>query len=377
MFTAPGVWDVVGEAIAAGDHDGDGVDDLIVGGYGVGDYNVGAMYLLYGGVRRSGTNGIATAADAVVTGNDVDEYLGIDVASGGDLDGDGTDEIFVGAYLLDRYGANSGAAFVLYGSAGRRSGEAEASSVADAVILGEEEGGYLGGAVALVRDMNGDGLDELLVGGTADERGSALLFLGDTTRLSGEYVASGADVVYTGVASGDGAGQAVYTLTDVTGDGYADAGVYGYGYDVGAAQTGALWVFGGGASLTVDAVATLHGDNDGDRFGAGACSPGDLDGDGASDLLVGAYEEDGGVDDAGAARLWYGPVSGTMSAATADVTFLGSPSTQGQLGRSLGAGDLTGDGFADIVLGAPGDNADPAGSNRSGSLYVWAGLGGE
>lgn len=117
----------------------------------------GVAYVLYGGARRSGTGAIATASDLFTLSGDAEyDYLGDRVGAGGDLDGDGTEEIVVGAQSVYNTGTWSGAAYLLYGAATRRSGEATART-ADAVIQGTGPSDYAGHDVAIVPDVDGAG----------------------------------------------------------------------------------------------------------------------------------------------------------------------------------------------------------------------------
>jgi hypothetical protein len=367
----------VGQYVAAGDHDGDGADELVVGAEGMSSY-AGAAYIVYGGSRYTGSRQISLVSGiATLTGGTASDYLGHNVASGGDMDGDGTEEIVVGAYLQSGSAASTGAAYLLYGSPTRRAGTT-AASASDATVRGITAGAHLGYAVSFVDDMDGDGLDELLLGayGTGASTGSAYLFLGDATHLSGTLSASTADKTYVGSATSDYAGYGVYDLNDLDGDGYADVGVHGYGYDSTAFSVGALWVYAGGTFLSTTATATLYGTTATDAFGEEAVSIGDQDGDGADDLLVGAGSQDTAASGAGAAYLFYGPVSGAIPASAADATFFGDTGGDGYFGRRLPdePGDVTGDGVPDIVLGAWLDDGYV---NDAGALYVWSGSGGE
>jgi hypothetical protein len=359
----------VGYALSAGDHDGDGADELLVGAHGIA-FGVGAAYLLYGGSRASSGEIASTPGVASFTGVAPADAFAYSVAAGRDLDGDGTEEFVVGAYGNDGAASAAGAAYLYYGSATRRSG-VSAPGAEDAIIQGAAASAMLGYSVSFVSDMDGDGNDELLLGSYQnDSPGAAYLFLGGSVPLSGTMSASTADVTYTGVSASENAGMGVYDLTDVTDDGYGDAGVYGEG----SGGNGSLYVYGGGALLSTAAVATLYGGSRSSDFGNDACSPGDLDGDGTNDLLVGSSGE-APFDETGAAALWYGPVSGSIPAFTADVVFTGA-TTGASFGQTLPdrAGDVTGDGTPDVIIG---DDGDDVLATRDGAIYVWDGMGGE
>ncbi len=372
--------DYLGRTIGVGDLDGDGADELLLAAYEGARY-LGEVHLVYGSTtRRSGVTEAAAASDtATLLGTTPGDYLGTDVAAGGDLDGDGLEEMVLGAAGVTGWLDREGAAYLYYGSTTRLAGDATATSTADAAFEGFAAVHRVGWDLAFVDDMDGDGLDELLIGAygetaSVEHDGAAYLFLGNAG-YAGVFSVASADVKYTGTAAHDYAGQEVYGLTDLDGDGYGDAGVYGDGYDGGGlSSTGALWIYRGGAALSSTADATVHGTAR-EFLGDAATSVGDQDGDGVNDLLVGASGESmsSWYDTPGAAYLFYGPVSGTVAASAADATFLGTPGDgRDHFGTGLPArpGDVSGDGLPDVIVGAsfysPGDNAE-------GAVFVWTG----
>ncbi len=375
LLTGASRSDQDGSGLAVGDHDGDGVDDLFAYTY---DYDgFTNVYVLYGGSRHAGTSTTASLADATLTGTAQYDYFATEMAAGGDLDGDGFDELLVGGMYSDTSAVDAGEVWLFYGDATRLSGSSSASTAA-ATFTGAAAGDTAGWSLAFAPDMDGDGLDEVVIGAyRADDAGAdagaAYLFLGGSTRLAGANGVSTADVTWLGAAAGDRAGCSVAGLGDVDGDGYGDVGVGGYGYDPGGlSSAGGVWVYGGG-SLGTSALATLEGIEAGETFGFAVTSPGDLDADGTNDVLVGAQGNDDVGNTAGAAYLFQGPLAGTIPASDADATFYPEGGETSTFGRGLpaGAGDLTGDARPDLVIGAPySDWRDPF----YGSVYVWAGL---
>ncbi len=368
-----------GYAMAAADHNGDGMDELVVGAYYAGSY-YGLGYIVYGRASRGSSSLALAGSTATMTGAVTYDYFGWAVGGGDDLDGDGYEEIVMGAYGTDTPSSSAGAAYLYYGSSTTRS--SASASAADFTVRGISASSYLGYSVATVPDVDGDGFGEMLVGAyydstSASYAGSAYLFLGDSTRRSGVVSASTADYRWGGLTSSDYFGYDVAGLGDINGDGYGEVGVNAYYADGAVTSAGALYIYNGGGALPTTASATLYGTTAYDYFGKAAYSPGDQDGDGVNDIAVGAWGQDTGYTSSGAVYFWYGPVSGSLSASTADASFHG-PSSGGDsyLGWTMPdrATDLTGDGVPDLVAGG---YYDDSAVYDGGALYVWEGLGGE
>jgi hypothetical protein len=242
---------------------------------------------------------------------------------------------------------------------------------ADRQLIGEEASDAVGSynQVAWAGDTDNDGYDDLVVGAPGNDRGGSSSGAAYIVRggVAGDLDLS-ASIVLTGEDSSDSAGIAVAGLGDMNLDGKDDVIVGATGDDEGGSNAGKVYfVRGGGASLDLSsATGRLIGENASDAAGCAVAGPGDVSGDGKPDLLVGAY---GRSSSAGAAYLISSqPTATDLSASTAILT---GESSSDYAGYALdGAGDLNGDGVADFVVGAYGDD-DVA--SAAGAVYVFLG----
>jgi hypothetical protein len=188
--------------------------------------------------------------------------------------------------------------------------------------------------------------------GLASGAGVAYVLAGP---LSGTVDASAYLHKIRGVAASDGAGARVRGLGDTDADGYEDIAVSAYNADPNGASSGAVYLVGGGATglaTLSSANAIIEGAVAGDLMGFALDGPGDVDGDGNNDLFLGAYGDDAGGSQAGGAFLYYGPISGTLGKSDADVIFVGENTLEYAGYAAAGAGDVSGDGFPDLLVGA-------------------------
>ena len=288
-----------------GDVDSDGFGDFCLGAWGHSTEagRAGAIYCMSGPLDGV----VSLSGDATkITGESGDDFLGASMDSA-DFSGDGLVDVVVGSHLEDSAADNAGAVYLLH------SPVLSGSSLADAraKVMGEDADDKAGEAVAAAGDVNGDGHEDLLVGaygvasqGTSSE--AAYLVLGP---FSGESSLAAAAAMYSGLAAYDYAGGSVAGPGDVDGDGRDDLLVGASGNDDGGAAAGATYLILGPATGSIDlsdADAVLKGEQPSDAAGSAVAGAGDVDGDGHPDFIVGARFENSGGGNAGAAYLLYG-----------------------------------------------------------------------
>ncbi len=382
--------DYAGRTIAGNcDVNGDGYPDLLIGAYGSDDggySGTGESYLLLGGATRwSGDTGLYSA-DASWVGTALAEYTSLELGLVPDMDGDGYDEIAIGAYSNYEMGSDAGIQYLVYGEAAASWGLDVSLSTADAWWLGEDENDRVGRAVAGLGDVDGDGLGDMLIGGCWNSSvhykgGEAYLILGSTTRESGEASIAAADASFTGSAESDYLGRSVGAGGDLDGDGLADLAVGAYCYDHIDASGSTLSnagkayvIYGRSTGWASDqpvesfADAGWVGEAASDYAGLVLGTAGDVDGDGYGDMLVAAYKSDLGASDAGAVYLVLGSAtrwSAEMSLSGADAVWTGEDALD-YAGRSAtGVGDVDQDGHDDLLIGATGADDGGSGAGRA------------
>ena len=330
----------------AGDLDADGFGDLLVGapahcGANLGE---GAVYVVRGGA--SPADGALSAADAVWTGLAESDNAGAAVAAG-DFDGDGRPDLAIGAPGNDAEAADGGAVYLLLGAAGLDGGSLAGAA---ATFTGPVAGGLAGGKVDAAGDVDGDGREDLLVSGYAAN--TVWLVLGAATPSSDSL---GAAEAYVGAA--DLAGWGLAGAGDIDGDGLADVLIGAQNNsDGGVASAGAAFLVLGSASprgtaLSSAADAQFTGDSDHDYAGVGVDGLGDFDGDGHDDMVVSAPYDVVGAS-VGSVYVVLGtaePVSGTLASVGLRYTGAADDYTGGTV---AGPGDIDGDGFAELLVGA-------------------------
>ena len=354
--------DHMGSSIAcAGDVNGDGYSDILLGAeyYDNGQFNEGGVFVYYG---SKGNVGVVGDPVATMESNQVDGWFGTAVASAGDVNGDGYSDILVGCYTFDNGQKDEGHVFVYHGGA-------YGIGTKDAVsVTNSKTGALMGFSVANAGDVNGDGYSDMLVG---------------AHRFDNDQADEGVGVVILGAPNGLGLvlflecnqpgammGFAVAGAGDVDGDGFSDVMAGARLYSNGQALEGAAFIFKGSPAYgVVTANPTVIESNQVDaRLGHALSSAGDVNGDGFSDIALGAYQYDKGSSNEGVVMIHYGSANGIN---TVPSLILEGEQIEAQFGISVAcAGDVNADGFADLIVGA---RYYDKGQANEGAAFIYEG----
>ena len=396
--------DLAGQSVSsAGDVNGDGYSDLIVGARKNGGSEQGASYVVFGnsGMAAVQLSGFAagTGNGFVINGASADDWSGWSVSNAGDVNGDGLADLIVGARDSDVGGTvNAGRSYVVFGKADTSAINLAAVEVSGScrgfVINGQCASDASGYTVSSAGDVNGDGLADLLVatnaGGDSLNRGRTYVVFGKATDTPIDLAAidvsdSALGFVITPVAASQNVGFSVSSAGDINGDGLADL-------IVGAPTINRSYVvFGRKAGTPVDLLAVQNGQGgfvinneaEGDQGGSSVSAAGDVNGDGLADLIVGAFDNKNlmGASAGGRTYVIFGNTTGAFAGSTVDV--MGTASADMLTGSTLsetfaaGAGDdtLIGGGGADVMMGGAGNDVFVLGASNITALRNAFGVG--
>ncbi|PXX16588.1 FG-GAP repeat protein [Nitrosomonas ureae] len=387
--------DISGRSVStAGDVNSDGFDDVIIGAYRAdpnGTFS-GSSYVVFGKASGfsaamdlsslDGSNGFR------LDGVAANDKSGSSVSTAGDVNGDGFDDLIVGAPGVD---SSSGSSYVVFGKALGFSAAMDLSSLDGGNgfrLDGVTRLNVLGFSVSTAGDVNGDGFDDLIVGAYRAEpngeySGSSYVVFGKVSGFSAAMDLSSLDgsngFRLDGTAN-DSSGWSVSNAGDVNGDGLNDLIIGAFGADPDGYSTGSSYVVFGktaGFSAAMD-LSSLDGSNgfrldgvgESDFSGFSVSNAGDINGDGFDDLIVGAPG-------ANSSYVVFGKVSGFSAAM--DLSSLNGSNgfrldgvaLDDRSGWSVStAGDVNGDGFDDLIVGAPGANSSYVIFGRSSFVDV-------
>ncbi len=377
--------DGLGESLATGDLNGDSIPDLAVGapfvnGKGI---NIGQVYVFFGKKELGGTIDLARqSADVTIAGEANEDHFGASLRIG-DINGDGKNDLIVGAPMANVGNVlDAGKVYGLFGNLAP--GTLEIEKVANLTITGQLRGDHFGESLALgfIHTKSGPAVD-LIVGSPGydpsvsggsqlTDAGAVFGFFGGNS-LPKTLEARAGNFIVTGSIAGGQLG-ATLAVGNFNGDDFAD---FAISAPLANKAAGMVYLALGSERLNLGSASALQsftGPDEGDNLGT-ALTMGDLNGDGKADLMIGAPGGDGPSNsrpDAGEVYLIYGGAN--ITGRTADLIIYGVGTTgdgvPDKLGTSLGAGDFTGDGIVDLVIGSPGaDNVDSK-RKPNGAVYL-------
>ena len=328
-------------------------------------------------------------------GEATDDRSGYSVSAAGDVNGDGIDDLIIGAYSADPSGSYSGRAYVVFGSAGGVTSPFKLSILDGSngfAIDGEDTYDFAGVSVSGAGDINGDGIDDLIIGASGvdvdgnEDAGRTYLVFGSDSGFTSPFDLSTIDgtngILINGAAADDDSGISVAAAGDLNSDDIDDLVVGAASSSPGGnAEAGRAYVVFGSSSVlpnplnlsTLDGTngIVINGETSGDNAGQSVDGDGDVNGDGVDDLIVGAP----GAALGGRAYIIFGSSSGLPN--PLNLAGLGDPvgividgeAEDDEAGRWVSAaGDINHDGIDDIIIGAP--EASPDQATGAGRSYV-------
>ena len=409
----PGSLSFLGTSVGgAGDINGDGIDDFIVGAPGANPLSndfTGQSYVVFGSQSFSGetfdVRSLNGSNGVIIKGIDTVDFVGASVSITGDINNDGIDDLIIGAPESSSDLEKAGRVFVVFGSESFGSdldqGVLELSSLDGRngiIINGLVQGEYLGVSVSDTGDINGDGIDDFVIGASAfnsdTQPGRSYVVFGSTAFGSGDSPTldlASLDGSNGFIVNGPGPerrfGESVSGIGDFNSDGLNDfiIGTQSIFSDEQTSVGKSYVIYGStgfdSGTFNLDALNgrngfVIEGADIGDLAGSSVSSAGDVNGDGLADLIVGAPggDPDGEIG-AGESYVIYG--STTFDAPAFALSSIdgrngfvinGIDAGDGAGGAVSSAGDVNGDGFDDLIVSAA--SADPNGESGAGEGYI-------
>lgn len=336
-----------------------------------------------GEVKISATEG------GITSGLDPGDYFGFALCATGDVDGDGIEDITVGAPKGDAQGPDRGELWTLFLNPDATVRAWQRINAGQGQLVGPlEDGDQFGSALAAIGDMDGNGVPDIVAGAFKDDDGASnagavyVLQLKPTGRVLHEQKISMTAGGFVGtLGSGDSFGTSAARIGDLDGDGVVDIAVGAPQHDGGGPDRGAIWILFLNADGSVKAQQKIGDDEggfpaglltDGDRFGEALAPLDDLNGDGVLDLAVGANADNDGGDKRGAVWLLFLNANGTVKShkkiSSTQGSFEGPLADTDRFGSSIAYLDAIDAGPWPVI--AVGAKRDGDGGNARGAIWL-------
>ncbi|WP_442948677.1 beta strand repeat-containing protein [Nostoc sp.] len=382
---------------SAGDINGDGIDDLIIGAPGA-DLNgtsSGQSYVVFGSKSGfdaqfklstlNGTNGFA------INGINPGDDSGGSVSSAGDINGDGIDDLIIVASFADPNGTNSGQSYVVFGSKSGFNAQFNLSTLngTNGFAINGINAFDQANVVSSVGDINGDGIDDLIIGASSADpnsegSGQSYVVFGSKSGFNAQFNLSTLNgtngFAINGINQYDFSGTSVSSAGDINGDGIADL-IIGAPIAPNTIQSGQSYVVFGSksgfdAQLNLSTLNgtngfAINGINPGDTSGRYVSSAGDINGDGIDDLIIGATNASPNAIQSGQSYVVFGSKGGfgaqfNLSTLNGTNGFaINGIAADDESSVVSSAGDINGDGIDDLIIGKNVASLNDTGSAQS------------
>ncbi len=351
-FTTP-YSDVITISVRKGnnkDINGDGYADLVVGAR---EYLAGTKLGKVYIFYSKGTSGITSGSASTATSTIIGEAANSEFGASvalGDFNGDGFADMIVGA---SSFSSNQGRAYVFH-SSGTSGIATQGATAANSIFTGESGTSIFGGTIS-VGDINGDGYTDLTVGATSynTSQGRAYIFYssGASGFSSASILAANANAILTGEVVNDTFGL-LFQMNDLNGDGFADVVVGAIGFNT---SQGRLYIFqsrgSSGVATGASPTTIITGESGVSQTAFGVSSSiGDINGDGYNDLVVGASKHPNNTN-VGRVYLFHSSASGIASMNAAAANTILTGEAVSNFGIYTTVADTNGDGFGDVIVG--------------------------